>query len=95
MRIRRIIWFNVLILLLINYSLVLGKEETKKTGQIVMNVIEIKGKIERPQAVYIINLAKPKFEGIKLEKDFSEEIKEEDFKDIEEFSVDESLPPKL
>jgi hypothetical protein len=69
--------------------------KSEGSGQIIMNVVEIKGKIDQPQAVYIINLAKPDFKGIKLEKDFTQSIKNEDFKGLESFKVDKSLPAEV
>lgn len=90
--------------LLFIWSVSAGAEKTDKKdkdkakdeggGQIVMNIIEIKGKIDQPQAVYIINLAKPDLKGIKLEKDFTQSIKNEDFKGLENLKVDENLPPE-
>jgi hypothetical protein len=75
-----------------------GSEKDKPkeagSGQIIMNMIEIKGKVDQPQAVYIINLAKPEFKGIKLEKDFIQYVKDEDFKVLGNFKVDQSLPPE-
>lgn len=72
-----------------------AQESATLSGQIVMNVIEIKGKVERPQAVYIINLARPEIRGITLDKNFLENIKDEEFSGMSTFSVDGNLSTKM
>jgi hypothetical protein len=72
-----------------------AKEKPKGGGQIIMNIVEIKGRVDQPQAVYIINLAKPDFKGIKLEKDFTQDVRDEDFRGMETFKVDQGLAPEV
>jgi hypothetical protein len=50
-----------------------GKSEEKT---IIMDRIRIRGKIERPEAVYIIDVTNPNFKPIRIERSFQEEILE-------------------
>ena len=91
--------FVAMVMVLCPLSIVFAQEgnteKDKKAGTLIMNVIEVKGKIDRPQAVYIINLANPTFKGITLEKTFINEVKDEDFKGLNRFSVDNKLPAEM
>jgi len=100
------IWYVMSILLCV-YIYSLAEEESQdsdlskiaeaaeNSGAVMMDVIQVQGKIDRPQAVYIINLANPGFRNVALEKDFSNEIKNEKFEDIGHFSVDDILEPEM
>jgi hypothetical protein len=59
--------------LIINLSEAKEKKIKKIPREIIMEAIEIIGKIEKPQAMYIIPRAKSKYEEMALERNFIKE----------------------
>lgn len=51
-------------------------QEKKEEKTIIMDRIRIRGKIERPEAVYIIDVTNPNFKPIRIERSFQDEILE-------------------
>jgi len=89
---------KLLLVIFVFYGTVSAAKDKKKSeeidetsGAVIMDVIQVQGKIDRPQAVYIINLSNPGFRNVALEKNFNKEIKNEKFDEIGHFSVDDIL----
>jgi len=85
------------IFLSISFFKTFGEEVKAKPEQksFVMDLVEIKGKIDKPQIVYVINLLIPPLANISLERSFIDDIKHEKIDKLLTFDVDKKLKHKL
>ena len=63
------------LVVLVTASLVFAQQK-KDEKTLIMDRIRIRGQIERPEAVYIIDVTNPNFKPIRIERSFQDEILE-------------------
>jgi len=84
-----------IVFLSISFSLSSAQEDknNKNENALIMDLVEIKGQIDKPQIVYVINLLIPPLQDISLERSFLNDIKQEKIDKLIIFDVDKKLKP--